>query len=70
MNVESEAALRDSATAWWRALGVEMRLSALGATEADLAPWAQEARAIRRLMDNNPRDLSMNQVLALYRAAF
>lgn len=47
-----------------------MRLSALGATEAHLRPWAQEARAIRRLMDNNPSDVAQDEVLAIYTAAF
>ncbi len=51
-------------------LGIEMRLSSHGAKEADLRGWAEEAHAIRRLMDNNPRDLSIDEVEAIYRAAF
>jgi alcohol dehydrogenase class IV len=51
-------------------LGVEMRLSAHGATEEHLAGWAGEAHAIRRLMDNNPRDMSAADVLSIYKAAF
>ena len=70
LRADSEAALTESATAWCAALGVEMRLSRLGANAADLGPWAQEAHAIRRLMDNNPRDMSPDQVLAIYRVAF
>ena len=70
LRTDSEAALTDSATAWCRKLGVEMRLSALGATDTDLAPWASEAHAIRRLMDNNPRDMAQAEVLAIYRAVF
>jgi alcohol dehydrogenase class IV len=31
---------------------------------------ADEAHAIRRLLDNNPRDISRDQILALYRAAY
>jgi alcohol dehydrogenase class IV len=31
---------------------------------------AAEAHAIRRLMDNNPRDMSVAEVEAIYRAAF
>ena len=51
-------------------LGVEMRLARHGATEEQLARFAQDAHAIRRLMDNNPRDMSVADVLAIYRAAF
>ncbi|WP_374422467.1 iron-containing alcohol dehydrogenase [Paracoccus sp. (in: a-proteobacteria)] len=51
-------------------LGVEMRLAAHGATEDQLSRFAEDAHAIRRLMDNNPRDMSVDDVLAIYRAAF
>lgn len=51
-------------------LGVEMRLSAHGAKSDDLEGWAIESHAIRRLMDNNPRDMSVDEVLAIYKAAF
>ncbi|WP_134679038.1 iron-containing alcohol dehydrogenase [Paracoccus ravus] len=51
-------------------LGVEMRLSAHGATEDQLDRFASDAHAIRRLMDNNPRDMSLDQVREIYRAAF
>lgn len=50
-------------------LGVEMRLARHGAREEDLSPWAEEAHAIRRLMDNNPREMSVVDVLGIYRAA-
>ncbi len=50
-------------------LGVEMKLSAHGATEGQLARFAADAHAIRRLMDNNPRDMSVEEVEAIYRAA-
>ncbi len=63
------ANLLADASRWCGALGVEMRLSAHGATEADLPGWAAEAHAIRRLMDNNPRDMSVEDVLQIYRAA-
>ncbi|MEO8244391.1 MAG: iron-containing alcohol dehydrogenase [bacterium] len=62
--------LLPDAANWCATLGVEMRLSALGAQETDLANWATEAHAIRRLMDNNPRDMSVDEVHAIYRAAF
>jgi alcohol dehydrogenase class IV len=51
-------------------LGIEMRLSALGVPEDDLAAMADEAYAIRRLLDNNPREISREQILAIYRAAY
>jgi alcohol dehydrogenase len=47
-----------------------MRLSAHGAKEGDLAVWAAEAHAIRRLMDNNPRAMTVADVEGIYRAAF
>jgi alcohol dehydrogenase len=59
-----------SASAWCARLGVNMRLGAHGATEADLALWAIEAHGIRRLMDNNPRDMSVDDIHAIYQAAF
>ena len=31
---------------------------------------ATEAHAIRRLLDNNPRDMSREDILTLYRTAF
>lgn len=67
---DSEAALRADAARWCADLGVEMQLSRLGASADHLAGWAAEAHAIRRLMDNNPRDMSVDQVLEIYRAAF
>lgn len=51
-------------------LGVEMRLSKLGATEGQLPGFAGIAHAIRRLMDNNPRDMDLGQIEAIYRDAF
>ncbi|MDK1386018.1 Long-chain-alcohol dehydrogenase 1 [Ensifer psoraleae] len=51
-------------------LGVEMRLSAHGADPDALEIWAGEAHAIRRLMDNNPREMSVRDVLDIYRATF
>ncbi|MCB6179720.1 iron-containing alcohol dehydrogenase [Rhodobacter sp. Har01] len=58
------------AAGFCRALGLEMRLSAQGTNGDDLPAWAAEAHAIRRLMDNNPRDMSVAEVEAIYRAAF
>lgn len=53
-----------------RGLGIEMSLSAHQATEADLPVYASEAHANRRLMDNNPIDMRVEDVHAIYRAAF
>ena len=47
-----------------------MRLSSHGVPESDLEAMATEAHAIRRLLDNNPRDLSPDQILTIYRAAY
>ncbi|GBD49632.1 iron-containing alcohol dehydrogenase [Methylopila sp. Yamaguchi] len=50
-------------------LGVEMRLSALGVPDNDFETMATEAHAIRRLLDNNPRDMSREDILAIYAKA-
>ncbi|GLK78937.1 iron-containing alcohol dehydrogenase [Methylopila turkensis] len=50
-------------------LGVEMRLSALGVPDNDFETMATEAHAIRRLLDNNPRDMSRGDILAIYAKA-
>jgi alcohol dehydrogenase len=47
-----------------------MRLSRHGVPGGDLETMAAEAHAIRRLLDNNPREMSRDNILALYRAAF
>lgn len=66
----NEAEVVDATTRWCAGLGVEMKLSRLGVPEDDLPRMADEAHAIRRLLDNNPRDISRDQILALYRAAY
>ncbi|KQR68934.1 alcohol dehydrogenase [Rhizobium sp. Leaf341] len=53
-----------------RNLGIEMSLRAHGALEADLPIYAADAHANRRLMDNNPIDMSVEDILAIYRAAY
>lgn len=60
----------ERATAFCSGLGMDMRLSAHGVPEMDLDAMATEAHAIRRLLDNNPRDISRNEIAALYRRAF
>ena len=63
-------AVRAAATGYCRGLGLEMKLSRHGIHTGDLRPWAEEAHAIRRLMDNNPRPMSAGEVEDIYRAAF
>lgn len=65
-----EAAIVEHATRWCADLGVEMRMSRLGIPEDDLDAMAGEAFAIRRLLDNNPREISREQIRALYQAAY
>jgi len=60
----------DATYAFCKTLGIEMRLSALGVPRNDLAVMADEAHAIRRLLDNNPRDLSRDAILNMYEVAF
>lgn len=61
--------LKAAAYGWCAGLGVEMRLGALGLGEGDLAAMADEAFAIRRLLDFNPREISREEILGIYRAA-
>jgi alcohol dehydrogenase class IV len=65
-----ETAVRDAAYRFCAALGIDMRLSGLGIPENDLPVMADEAFAIRRLLDNNPRDLTRDDILAIYRTAY
>ena len=61
--------LQASAYRYCADLGVEMRLSRLNVPEADFEAMADEAFAIRRLLDFNPRDMSRAEILAIYHAA-
>lgn len=60
----------ERAGAFCRALGMDMRLRAHGVPEADLETMATDAHGIRRLLDNNPRDISRDEIHALYHRAF
>ncbi|MDR3440996.1 iron-containing alcohol dehydrogenase [Telmatospirillum sp.] len=51
-------------------LGIEMHMSKRGVPEADLPVMAVDAFAIKRLLDNNPRAISQEQILEIYRAAY
>ncbi|MCP1200844.1 iron-containing alcohol dehydrogenase [Notoacmeibacter sp. MSK16QG-6] len=58
------------ATAFCKSLGLDMRLRAYGVKEDSLRAMAEEAHAIRRLLDWNPRELSVDDIEALYRQAY
>lgn len=66
----SQEAVFDAAHGFCHTLGIEMRLSALGVPKDDLPVMAGDAFAIRRLLDNNPRDLSQADILSIYEAAY
>ena len=59
----------EAGLAYCRSLGLSMGLAGHGAEAASLEAWAREAHAIRRLMDNNPRPMSFEHVLAIYHSA-
>ena len=52
------------------ALGLDLRLAQHGASVQDMSGWADEAFAIKRLIDNNPRPLSAADILTIYKSAF
>ncbi len=58
------------AYAFCKGLGLDMTLSGHGVPESDLSAMAEEAHAIRRLLDFNPKDLSVADILAIYKAAY
>jgi len=64
------AQVLDAAHRWCIWLGCKMKLSDYGVPHDDLPLMADEAHAIRRLLDNNPRDLSRDDILAIYEAAY
>lgn len=57
------------ATRFCRELDIDMSLMAHGINGSSLRTWADEAHGIRRLMDNNPRDMSVDDIEAIYKAA-
>lgn len=52
------------------ALGVETRLRQVGIAETDLQRLAEDAMQQQRLLVNNPRDVTLDDALAIYRAAY
>jgi alcohol dehydrogenase class IV len=69
-SANSSDALLENACRFCTDLDIEMQLSRHGASEEALAGYAAEAHANRRLMDNNPADMAVEDVLAIYRAAY
>ncbi len=68
-NGENPEAVLTAARGFCESLGIDMRLSTHGVGDGDFAAMADEAFAIRRLLDNNPREMSRDDILAVYRAA-
>ena len=68
--VRGEDGVRAAARGFCESLGIDMRLSRHGVPEGDLEIMAADAHSIRRLLDNNPREMSRDDILALYRVAF
>lgn len=64
-STKAETVLAES-VAFCAALGLELRLAQHGAKEQDLSGWAEEAFAIKRLIDNNPRPLAVADILSIY----
>ena len=72
LNLEADtdsSAVLDAAGSFCRELGIDMSLRAHGIQVNDFRAWAEEAHGIRRLMDNNPRDLNIDEIEAIYLAA-
>jgi alcohol dehydrogenase class IV len=68
--LQNIASVFDAAYSFCAELGIEMTLSGLGVPQEDLDAMADDAFAIRRLLDNNPRDLSRADIRSIYEAAF
>jgi len=64
------AQVLETAHRWCAWLGCKMKLADYGVPRDDLPHMADEAHAIRRLLDNNPRDISRDEILAIYEAAY
>ena len=69
-SADSKEAVLSGARAFCEALGLDMTLRAYGVPEDDLKPMAEDAHSIRRLLDWNPVDLSVNDIEAIYRRAY
>ena len=65
-----EARLSAQAFAFCRDTGLKMSLAEYHVPREDLGRMADEAFGIRRLLDNNPRDISRDQILTIYESAY
>ena len=65
-----EQAVLAASYAYCQGLGIEMSLSQHGAEKQDLSLWADEAFAIKRLIDNNPRPLAISDIQSIFVSAF
>ena len=70
LGIDSTDEIAGAVREWCTSLGINMSLEAQGASATDLRAWAEEAHAIRRLMDNNPREMSIDVAEGIYRDAF
>lgn len=61
--------LRAETYDYCEALGVDMHMAAMGVKPEDLQSMAEDAHAIRRLLDFNPRDMAIADIVDIYRAA-
>lgn len=68
--VDHPQGIMEATRRWCADLGIDMRLSAHIVPEHDFDIMAREAYAIRRLLDNNPRDVSEADIAAFYHQAF
>ncbi|MBM3604148.1 MAG: iron-containing alcohol dehydrogenase [Alphaproteobacteria bacterium] len=70
LNLDESRPLIETAGEYCASLALQMRLSDHNIPQDDLPEMAAEAHAIRRLLDWNPRDLTQDDILALYQAAY
>lgn len=64
-----ENAVFEAANQFCEELGIQMRLSQRGVPVEDFQAMASEAAGIRRLLDNNPRDVTPDDIMLMYEAA-
>ncbi|CCO50298.1 Iron-containing alcohol dehydrogenase [Vibrio nigripulchritudo SOn1] len=69
-NVSTAKDLFNAAFAYCQELGIDMSLEKYGTKKAQLLEMSQNAFSIRRLMDNNPKHMSMEDILSIYNAAY
>lgn len=70
LNAPGHVPVFNAAYEFCSGLGCEMKLSGFAVPRGDLPAMADAAHAIRRLLDNNPRDISRDDILAIYEAAY